>query len=173
MGCGVDRASARQVNLLLRGQLDLYFTCYCLCHLFLQCQNIARVALVILCPEMGLILHLDELSADAHALACAPNSSFEDVIHAQLFADLVDPFLGAFVLNGRGSRDDAKTLGLQLTEAGDHLLGQAIAEVFLFGIATEIFKGQYRKHDFSGWWTGTVPEAVANHVDPGDREEES
>ena len=110
---------------------------------------------------MRLILDLDQLRADAHAIARMAHRAFEDVIHTQFFANLIDSLPGALILNGRRARDNSKALWLHLTEPRDHFLGQPLAEVFLLRISTEVFKGQHREHDFADRWAGAAPDAVA------------
>src|SRR6266436_8863679 len=110
---------------------------------------------------MRLILDLDELSADADPIACMAHRALQNVIHSQFLANLIDSFLGALILNGRRARDNSEALWLHLTQPGDHLLGQSLAEIFLLRIATEVFKRQYCEHDFAHWWTGAVPDVGA------------
>src|SRR6266404_483571 len=62
-------ASIAQVSFLLGRKFDLYFIGYRHSELLLQDQDIPEIPLIVLSPEMRLILDLDELSANAHAIA--------------------------------------------------------------------------------------------------------
>ena len=160
MSARVYRASIARVSFLLGREFDLDFVGYRHSHRLLQGQDIAEISLIVLSPKMRLILDLNELSADAHAIARMAHGAFEDVIDAQFFANLIDSLLRALILNGRRACDNSKTLWLHLTQPGDHLLGQPFTEILLRRIATEVFKRQYREHDFACRWAGTAPDTV-------------
>src|SRR6266571_7861033 len=88
---------------------------------------------------MGLISYPNQVGADQHAVACPPQAAFQKVGHAQFATDLIGALLRVLVLHGRGPGDYAKPLRMQTAELCDHLLRQAVAEVFLLPIAGEVF----------------------------------
>ena len=110
--------------------------------LALQDQHVAEVALIGLGPDVGLVVDLDELSGDAHALTGAAEAALQDVVRPQLPAESVDVPVGALVFPGGASRGDPQPIGFQPAELRDHLLRQPVTQIFLVRIAGEVVEGK-------------------------------
>jgi hypothetical protein len=59
------------------------------CDLVLYREQIARVAIEALGPQMRIGLGVDQLGSDADLLARLPDAPFQDVPHPKLAADLL------------------------------------------------------------------------------------
>src|SRR4030095_9074994 len=103
-----------------------------------QRERIQCLTLVLFGPDMSLRLRLNELRGDANAAADSPQARLEEVRDAQLPGDLVSSFRRIPVVHRRRPRDDAKSRGIRSAQMGDHLLGQAVAEVLLVGISRQV-----------------------------------
>src|SRR5580704_7760078 len=114
----------------------------------LQGQGVAGVALVIRSPKMSLVVHLDELRADAYAVTFPAHAAFQHVVHTQLASDLMHVLVSCFVLHRGSSRDYPETLRISAPELRDHLFGQTVAQVLLAGIAAQVQKRKDGEHNF-------------------------
>ena len=119
-------------------------------HLALEHEDILRVALVLFHPDVALSLHLDELRRDSGAIADSSKARLEQIADAELPPDLVGSLRCVLVVHRRRARDDPQSRRVDAAEDGDHLLGQPVAEVLLFGIAGQVLKRQNRQHDPTG-----------------------
>jgi hypothetical protein len=77
----------------------------------------------------------------------APQATLEHVVHAQFLADLRHGLVSLFIGHGRGTRDHSHAMRRHLPQSHDCLLAQAIAEIFLRRVATQVFEGKNGEHD--------------------------
>ncbi len=83
----------------------------------------------------------DQLDRDAHPAARFAHAAFEHIAHAQFLADLLDVDGLAFVGEGRVAGDHRE--GAPAGEHRDDVLGDAVGEELLLGIAAEICERQH------------------------------
>src|SRR5215467_6297970 len=106
----------------------------------LDCEYVCKLAVVAFGPQMITVLSVDELRRHTDAAAGASNAAFEDRADSQRFGNLGDVLvLAAEGESGGAGRD------LEIGNVGqevDDLLSQAIAEVFIVGVAAHVDEGQ-------------------------------
>src|ERR1700737_4928414 len=91
-------------------------------------------------PQIPATLGIYELGRDAHAVAGLADAAFQHEAHPELAADLLD--LDRLALVGeRGVAGDDEQGG-DLREVGDQVLGNAVAEILLFGVAAHVGERQ-------------------------------
>src|SRR5260370_40963028 len=95
---------------------------------------------------MGLVARLDQLAGYANSLAVAPNAALQHAVDVQFGSNFSNGFLCCLVLNGGGARDHSQPLGVELSEMGDHFLGQSAGKIFLLDTATQVLEGKYEEH---------------------------
>ncbi len=66
-------------------------------------------------------------------------------------------------MHGGGAGDDAKLVGVEVPELGDHLFGQPVAEVLLVGVAAQVLEGQHRQHHLLARRPENLAQEVAAH----------
>ena len=142
VGLRAHRTGARQAGLRVRRQLESDGPGDGPRDVALQDQDVAEVALIRLGPHVGLVDGLDQLSGDAHALTGAAEASLQDVVRAQLLAEPADVPVGVLVFPGGAARGDPQPVGFQSAELRDHLLRQAVTQVFLVRVAGEVVEGK-------------------------------
>jgi hypothetical protein len=96
-----------------------------------------------------LISHLNELRGDADDATFPVNGALQQIVHAQFAANLRHAEPSVFVMHGRGASNDTQPLRVQISQSSDRFFGQAVTEILLIGITTQILEGKHRKHDFS------------------------
>ena len=107
-------------------------------HFVLHFENVLHLAVEALRPQRKIGVRVHELRADAQARAGAAQSAGEDVSRAELLADL----RGSHRLVAKGQHGGAGK-GVQspnLGKLGDDVLGDAVAQVFVFLGAALIFE---------------------------------
>jgi hypothetical protein len=87
-------------------------------------------------------LGLDQLRSDTDAVAGFAQAAFEHIAHTQLTADLLHIDRLAFVGEARITGDDEQRRIAR--QCGDHVLGDAVSEVFLLRVAAHILERQHR-----------------------------
>ena len=110
--------------------------------LILDCKDVAEFAVVLLGPMMSAGHRVDQLGADAQPLAGPAHAAFEHIANAELACDLPDIDGAALVDKGRVARDDEQPP--DAGQAGDQVLGYAVGEIVLIGIAAHVVKRQHR-----------------------------
>ena len=138
----------------------------------LDVDDVHRLAIVAVAPELGLGGGLDQLHGDAQLIAKPPDAAFEHVVDAQFRADLADVLPGPLVEHRRRSRDDAELRRLQGAEFRNHLLGEAVAQVFLLGVTAEILEWQDRQRHLPGRHVGQGISPPDRHRHARDREQQ-
>jgi len=91
---------------------------------------------------------VNELGNDAEPVISFAYATFQDVAYPHLAANVLHFGTLAFVGEGRGTRDDKQTG--EPGEGCGNLLGHAIAEILLPGIAAEIDEWQDDNRGFVG-----------------------
>src|ERR1700736_4066512 len=105
-------------------------------------------------PKVRLVLDLNQLGGDADVAGIAPNAALQHVLDAQFTTDLRDGRLAVRVMHYGGPCDDAQMLRIEASELGNQLLGEAVTEVVLPSVASEVVKRQHRQHSFSVYLLG-------------------
>ena len=109
--------------------------------LVLQSEQIARVAVEPLGPEMRVGLGIDQLGVDADLVARPPDAPFQHIAHAQLAADLLR--VDRLVLIGeRGIARDHEHIR-DPRQIGRQILGDPVGEILLIRVVAEIGEGQH------------------------------
>ena len=111
--------------------------------LVLRLQQIGAGRVELLGPDMGAAVGVNELGVDPHLIAAGLHRAFQNVAHAQIFADGLGVDRLALEREGRVARDHEAVR--DLCEAGGQLVGQRVGEVVLRRIAGKIGEGQ--RHD--------------------------
>ena len=83
---------------LLREQADAELCDHLPRDVGLHPEDVVRHSIVGLRPNLRIIGNLDELGRHAHATLLPPDSAFEDVVDAELFADLLGVLVRILVL---------------------------------------------------------------------------
>ena len=85
---------------------------------------------------------VDQLRGDPHPVVQLAHAAFEQILHAQPRGHAVKVLGAALVGEGRVARDDEQRGDLR--EIGDDVLGDAVAEIVLLGVARHVDEGQHR-----------------------------
>ena len=107
-------------------------------HFVLYFENVLHLAVEALRPERKIGARVHELGADAQAGAGAAQGAGEDIRRAELLADLRRSHRLVAEGQNRGTRKGVQSA--DLGELGDDVLGDAVAQVFVFLGATLIFE---------------------------------
>src|SRR5215469_11635268 len=95
---------------------------------------------------MRFIADLNELSRNAHAIPSPTHASFQDVGNAELASDLPHAFVRRAILHGGSSSDYSQALRTDSRELRNHFLSDAVAEVVVLLVTTEVLKRQHSQH---------------------------
>src|SRR6516162_2979460 len=109
---------------------------YRLGNLVLYRENIGKLAVIALGPNMLSGLRLDQLYSDADAIDGLAQAAFENITHAQIAADLLHVDDTVLVGERRIAGDDEQ--GRIARQCGDHVLGNPVREELLIRVATHI-----------------------------------
>ena len=137
---------AHDEPLLLQGELQLQRGHDLLHDLILQGKDVLQRSVILLGPHVVAGGGVDQLRSDPYLLVGFLHTAFQHVAHPHLVADVLHFHRLAFVGEGRIAGDDKQTGDLGEI-AGQHF-GEAVAEVVLLGIATQIHQ---RQHDDGGF----------------------
>jgi hypothetical protein len=109
------------------------------CNLVLQREEIPRVAIEPLGPQMRIGCGVNQLGVDADPVARPPDASFHHITHTQLAADLlcVDRVVP---VGERGIARDHEHIR-KSREIGCQILGDPVGEILLLRVVAEIGKG--------------------------------
>src|SRR6478752_8028437 len=108
--------------------------------LVLNCKNVGEIAIESFRPNVCPVVTVNELSGHAHARASLSYAAFQDKVGAEFFADVLHLSRPFFVSERSVTRNDGKRRNLR--EISNDVLGDAIAEIFLLGIAAHIGERQ-------------------------------
>ena len=109
-------------------------------HLVLDCEDVRKLAVIAVGPDMAIGFGIDELDGDAHPIARLAYAAFDQIVDRKLLGDLFHVDRLALV-SGRGIAGDDQEIS-EARELGDDVFGQSIGEKFLLGIAAHIGEGQ-------------------------------
>src|SRR5215217_2866306 len=106
----------------------------------LQVEDVGKLAVELVGPEVVANLGLDELTRDADPSPRLPDGTLKDVAHAEVPADLayIDSF--ALVDEGGVSGDDEEPA--DAGQRGDDVLDHTIGEVLLLGLSADVHEGK-------------------------------
>ena len=90
---------------------------------------------------MRVIVGLDQLHVDVHAIAGLLNASFEHIGHPQLARDLGQIFRSAAVARGGSTRDHAQPADPR--ERGDDFILNTLCEKRVLLVGAEVLEGQH------------------------------
>ena len=127
----------------------------------LEREDIGGGAFKGLGPEVAVGASVDELGGDADAVAGADDGAFDDGVDVELAGDVGKWAAGALVGHDGGAGDDAK-VG-DTGELGDELVGHAVGEVLLGGVAGEVVEGEDGERA-DGGATGSMEEAGSQRM---------
>ena len=111
-------------------------------HLVLDREDVLEVAIVALGPDMVVGIGVDQLHGDPHPVARLAHAAFDHVLDAELRRDVLDLDRLALVDEGRVARDHEQLP--EPRQLGDDVLGQAVGEEFLLGVAAHVGERQHR-----------------------------
>src|SRR5580765_125163 len=111
----------------------------------LECEDIAQVTIVALSPHVIVAGTVDQLGGNAHATAGFPHAAFENVADFEFAREFRNINMLALVHKGAVARYDRQCRNL--TQIGDDVLSDAVAEVLLLLIAAHVCKGQHADSD--------------------------
>ena len=103
-------------------------------------EDVLQLAVVFLGPDVLAGLGVDQLAGDADAPARRPDAALQHVAHAEFAGDLPHVHGFALVDEGRVAGDDEQPA--QARERRDDVLGDAVGEVILLGIAAHVGEWQ-------------------------------
>ena len=116
--------------------------------MILKREEVGQGLLKTLRPKMRAGLGVDELRVDPDAVLVSLHRSFEHVTNAEFLADLRRVHALALVGEGRVSR--AHEAALDARKVGCEVIGDAIGEIILGGIAREIGERQHHDREVRG-----------------------
>src|SRR5262245_13880828 len=76
-----------------------------LCDFALDCEHVLQIAIVLLCPEVGVSARVDQLGVYMEPGSCLAYAAFQDVRHAQRITYLMCVSLAA-ILHDAGAAND-------------------------------------------------------------------
>ena len=109
--------------------------------LVLQREYVAQLAIVALGPQMLAICRIDQLDGDAHGIARLADTALDDVTRTEFAPHVANIGAQALVRKGRVTRDDLDP-GYP-RNIGDQILGHAVGEILLLGIAAHVGERQH------------------------------
>ena len=133
--CPIDSFSERQ-------QLHLQLLDDRVRDLVLDREDVGQVAVEAVGPDVPAVLAADQLPGDPHPRAGLADAALQHEAHAELLAHLLHVDGLALVRERGVAGDDEQPRDLR--EVGDDVLGDAVAEVFLLGVAAHVVE---RQHD--------------------------
>ena len=108
----------------------------------LQLEDVLELAVVALGPDMAVGAPVDQLRGDAHPVVHLAHAAFKQILHAQPRGHAVKVLGAALVGEGSVARHHEQRGDLR--EIGDDVLGDAVAEIILLGVARHVDEGQHR-----------------------------
>ena len=108
-------------------------------------KGVGKLAVVILGPEMRSAVGNDELRSDPHATAHLSHAPFQNMADLEFARDSRHIDVLALVHKGTVAGNDRQRR--DLAQVGNDVLGDAVAEVFLFGIAAHVGERKHADRD--------------------------
>ena len=91
---------------------------------------------------MAAVQRVDQLGGDAHPVAALAHAAFQHILHAELLGHLAHVGRRALVGKARIAGDHKEPV--EPRQRGDDVLGDAVGEIFLLGIARHVLERQHR-----------------------------
>ena len=129
-----------------RQQLDRERTRQMVGDFSLDVQDVGDGPLVCVRPQLRLFRGPHQLRRDPDSLPGPPHASLEQVVHAEVLADLGGRVLPMFVSDGRPPGDHAEPGRMHLTELRDQFLGEPVGEIFLALVLAQVLEGKHGQH---------------------------
>jgi hypothetical protein len=107
-----------------------------------EIEDVLAPALVAIGPDADGGRRLDQLGGDADAVAGDAQAALQQIAHAELASDLRRLDRAPAIAQSRAAGDDEE--GARPRQRGGDLLGDAVGEIVLIGIAAEIVERQHR-----------------------------
>ncbi len=107
----------------------------------LQGEDVCQIAVVAVGPDVVIRRGIDQLRGNAHTITALAHAALQHVAHAQFAGDALNVDRLALVGERRIARDDEEPA--QLRQTSDDVLGNAVGEIFLLGVATHIGERQH------------------------------
>lgn len=108
----------------------------------LDLEDVGQATFICFRPEMEAGRDVDELRGDTDPVTLLAHAPFQHGARAQRATDLADVPVHALEGEGGGTRHDAQRLHAR--QGRDQLFGQAVAEILVVRVATEVGEGQHR-----------------------------
>jgi hypothetical protein len=139
VGLGVGGRAAGDEGALLRQQLHLEGIDDAVGDLVLEREDVVQAAVVAIGPEMPAAAAVDQLDGDAHAVPGLAHAALEDMADAERARRLTHFDRLALVGEDRVARDHEQRGHAR--QVGDDVLGEAVGEILLLGIAADVGEG--------------------------------
>ena len=117
-------------------------------HLVLDGEDVLDLAVVALGPDVPVGLGIDQLHGDSDTVAGFANAPLDDIVNSELARDVLDLDRPALVHERRVSGDNQEIA--EPGQLGDDVLGEAVDEELLFGIAAHVDEGQHHQGRLRG-----------------------
>ena len=136
---GRDRDRWRREQLALQHRRDLGGD------VVLHGQAVLVLAIVAVRPQVRLVARLDQLRGDPHPVAAEAHAAFDQVVDAQRPADVGGAAADVLVEHRRGAGHHADAIGEAVPKLRDQLLGEAVDEIVVRGIAGQVHERQHHQ----------------------------
>ena len=110
-------------------------------NLLLNIKEICHLTIELLRPQVAAVADINELGGDPQPIVCFPDTALENRFNIQIFADITNIFRLALVSERGGARGDSDAF--YPGQVVDNLLSNAVTEIFLIFLGTQIFKCQH------------------------------
>ena len=111
------------------------------CELVLDRENIGKLAVIAIGPDVPVGARIDELDGDAHPVAGLAHAAFDDILDAEPWA--TSWTFTALPLYTKVELREMTRRSWKRGQCGDDVLGQTVGEELLFGIPAHIDEGQH------------------------------
>ena len=126
-------------------------------------ENIFKIAVVALSPNVPIGFCVDQLNGDADAIAGLSHASLQHVFDPEFARDVLHLYRLALVHEGRVARDDEQVA--ETRQLCDDVLGEAVREKLLLWIAAHVDEGQDSNGRLLG--VGCCQRGVVRFAGPG------
>src|SRR5262245_24660173 len=113
------------------------------CDVVLDLEDIHKLPVVALGPELVAIPRIDQLNGDPQSSCCLSNAALQDRTHAQALSDLARVGRQPPELEARCARCDAQTANPR--QAIEQLLCEPFTEVLLIALGADVRERQHRE----------------------------
>lgn len=117
-------------------------------HLVLDGEDVFELPVVAFGPDMAIRRTVDQLHADADAVARFAHAALHHVLHAEIARGLPHVDRLALVFECGVAGDDEQVA--KSRQLGDDILSQPVGEKFLLGLAAHVGEGQHNDRRLAG-----------------------